>query len=104
MVLTRDFKETIQERALRDEEFRNALLTEAVQCMLSNDLETGKAVLRNYINATIGFEELSRFMHKSPKSLMRMLGTDGNPQAQNLFSMINYLQKKEGVHLEVHTA
>ena len=104
MVLTRDFKETIQERALRDEKFRNALLTEAVQCMLSNDLQTGKAVLRNYINATIGFEELSRFMNKSPKSLMRMLGTDGNPQAQNLFSMINYLQKKEGVHLEVHTA
>jgi len=58
MVLTRDFKETIQERALRDEKFRNALLTEAVQCMLSNDMDTGKAVLRDYINATIGFEEL----------------------------------------------
>jgi len=43
-------------------------------------------------------------MDKSPKSLMRMLGADGNPQAQNLFSMISYLQKKEGVHLEVHTA
>ncbi len=104
MVLTRDFKETIQERAIRDEKFRNALLTEAVQCMLSNDMETGKAVLRDYINATIGFEELSRIMDKSPKSLMRMLGADGNPQAQNLFSMIGYLQKKEGVHLEVHTA
>ncbi len=56
MVLKRDFKETIQKRALRDEEFRNALLTEAVQCMLSNDMDTGKAVLRDYINATIAFE------------------------------------------------
>lgn len=103
MVLTRDFKETIQERAARDEAFRNALLTEAVQCMLANDMETGKAILRDYINATIGFEELSRVMDKSPKSLMRMLGATGNPQAQNLFTMISYLQKKEGVHLEVHT-
>ncbi len=104
MVLTRDFKETIQERALHDKGFRNALLTEAVQLMLANDMETGKAALRDYINATIGFEELARAMNKSPKSLMRMLGARGNPQAQNLFEMINYLQKKEGVQLEVLTA
>ena len=64
-------------------------------------METGKAVLRDYINATIGFEGLGDLIDKSPKSLMRMLGPRGNPQARNLFEIIGYLQKREGVHFEV---
>jgi len=59
-------------------------------------------VLRDYINATIGFEELSRVFEKSSKSLMRMFGgPKGNPQASNLFAVISYLQEQEGIHLEV---
>ncbi len=61
----------------------------------------GKAVLQNHINVTIGFEELSRAFDKSSKSLMRMFGPKGNPQASNLFAMIHYLQEQEGIHLEV---
>ena len=101
MVLTRDFKETIQARVERDPAFREALLKEGVQCLLSGDVETGKAVLRNYINATIGFEALGGLTDKSPKSLMRMFGPKGNPQARNLFEIIDHLQKREGVHFEV---
>jgi hypothetical protein len=101
MVLTRDFKETIQARVERDPAFREALLKEGVQCLLSGDVETGKAVLRDYINATIGFEELGSLTDKSPKSLMRMFGPKGNPQARNLFEIIDTLQKREGVHFEV---
>jgi DNA-binding phage protein len=59
-----------------------------------------KAVLRDYINATIGFEELSQVFDKSSKSLMRMFGPKGNPQASNLFAVIHYLQEQEGIHLE----
>ncbi len=59
MALTRDFKETIQARAARDPAFRRELLREGIQCLLSGDLDTGKTVLRDYINATVGFEELS---------------------------------------------
>jgi hypothetical protein len=58
MALTRDFKETIQERARRDAAFREALLKEAVDAMLSGDVETSKTVLRDYINATVGFDKL----------------------------------------------
>ncbi len=101
MVLTRDFKETIQARVKRDPAFREALLKEGVECLLSGDVETGKAVLRDYINATIGFEELGGLTGKSPKSLMRMFGPKGNPQARNLFEIIGTLQKREGVHFEV---
>jgi hypothetical protein len=85
MSLTKDFKETIQARAVRDAAFRKHLLQEAVDCMLAGDVDTGKIVLRDYVNATIGFDALAAATHKSPKSLMRMLGPRGNPQARNLF-------------------
>ena len=101
MALTKDFKDTIQARAQRDPAFRKALLQEGVECLLGGDVDTGKAVLRDYINATIGFEELSQVFDKSSNSLMRMFGPKGNPQASNLFAVIHYLQEQEGIHLEV---
>ena len=58
MALTRDFKVTVRERLQRDPAFREALLTEAVDCLLSCDVETGKSLQRDYVNATIGFGEL----------------------------------------------
>jgi hypothetical protein len=69
--------------------------------LLSGDVDTGKAILRDYINATIGFDELAALTAKSPKSLMRMFGPSGNPQARNLFDVIGHLQKREGLHFEV---
>ncbi len=104
MVLTRDFKETVQARVQRDPGFRKALLIEGVEAFLSGDVETGKAVLRDCVNATIGFGELAKAVKRSPKSLMRMLGPNGNPQAQNLFEIIAFLQREEGVHLVVKLA
>ena len=102
MALTRDFKETVQARVQRDQKFRENLITEAAECLLAGDVETGKTILRDYINATVGFEKLGAAMHKSPKSLMRMFGEKGNPQAQNLFSVFAYIQKKEKIKLDVH--
>ena len=103
MALTRDFKETIQARARRDSGFRADLLREGIQCLLSGEVDTGKIALRDYINATVGFEQLGALTNKSPKSLMRMFGPKGNPQARNLFDIIGYLQRKEGLRLEVRS-
>ena len=103
MPLTRDFKETVQDRAARDPAFREGLLKEGVECLLAGDLDAGKIVLRDYINATIGFEELGSLTDKSPKSLMRMFGPSGNPHARNLFEVISRIQEHEGVQLEVNT-
>jgi hypothetical protein len=102
--LTRDFKETIQECASRDARFREALLKEAVDALLSGDVETGKTVLRNCINATVGFDKLATVTKKSSKSLLRMLCPKGNPQARNFFEIVAYLQKREGVRLKVRAA
>ena len=101
MALTRSFKETVKARAERDLAFRDALLTEAVDQFLAGDLNTGKAVLRDYINATIGFERLAQETGSSSKSLMRMLSPSGNPTASNLFAVLHSIQRATGVHLAV---
>jgi hypothetical protein len=103
MALTRDFKETIRARAKRDPGFRKALLREGIENFLSGDVETGKIILRDFINATVGFTKLSDVTHRSPKSLMRMLGPSGNPQARNLFEIVAYLQHAEGVRFEIRS-
>jgi hypothetical protein len=103
MVLTKDFKDTIKDRVERDPAFREELLKEGIECLLTGDVDTGKAVLRDYINATIGFDALGTATDRSPKSLMRMFGPKGNPQARNLFEIIAYLQQHESIHLKVHT-
>ena len=103
MALTRDFKETIRARVKRDPGFRKALLREGIENFLSGDVDTGKIILREFINATVGFTELSNVTHRSAKSLMRMLGPNGNPQARNLFEIVAYLQDAEGVRFEVRS-
>ena len=104
MALTRDFRQTIQARAQHDPAFRRELLREAIESFISGDVETGKTVLRDYIHATVGFNELAESTRHSPKSLMRMLGPSGNPQARNLFEIVHYLQQREKVRFKVHAA
>ena len=101
MPLTRDFKQTIKARADRDPDFRAGLLEEALDAFLKADLETGKVLLRDYVNATVGFEQLGKDLDKSPKSLMRMLSAQGNPRADNLFSLTAHLSHQEGLAFHV---
>lgn len=103
MALTRSFKETVQARVLADPAFGAALLREGVNSLLGGDVETGKAILRDYIKATVGFERLGADTGASPKSLMRMFGPRGNPQARNLFAVLGQLQKQAGLSLHVTT-
>ena len=104
MALTRDFKETVRDRAQADPAFRAALLSEALDLLISGDVEIGRALLRDYINATIGFQELGQKSGLPPKSLMRMFGPSGNPRADNLFAVIRLLQDETGVQIAVKAA
>ena len=101
MARTKSFKELVRSRVKADKEFAEALFREGIDAMLSGEVDTGKAILRDYINATIGFEELSDMTQTPAKSLMRMLGPKGNPQARNLFDVIVHLQRAEGLHFEL---
>ncbi len=101
MTLTKSFNETVKTKLQQSAAFRRALLREAVGSMISGDIDTGKSVLRKYINGTIGFVQLGADLGRSPKVLMRMFSATGNPQARNLFEIVAYLQKLEGTVLEV---
>lgn len=101
MPLTRDFKTTVRNRAQKDPEFRSALLVEAAQALLDGETDLTKSVLRDYINATVGFDQLSRKVGIPKKSIMRMLSKSGNPSTNNLTLILAYLNKQEGLSLKV---
>lgn len=100
MTHTREFRTTLLDRARRDADFRRAILKEGIDTLLAGDVNTGKAILRDYINAAVGFGELADATNIPAKSLMRMFGPKGNPRADNLFRVIHLLQDREGIHLE----
>ena len=81
--------------------FRDALLKEGIDALLDGELEVGKSILRDYINATIGFERLAEATGTPSKSLMRMFSPSGNPNARNLFCVLSELQRASGVSLRV---
>lgn len=101
MARSKSFKELVQGQIQKDKKFAEALLREGVDAMLSGDVNTGKTIIRDYIKATVGFEKLGQATDTPPKSLIRIFGPRGNPQAKNLFSVIGYLQKRAGVRLHV---
>ncbi len=104
MPLTKDFRETVKARAERDPEFRAGLYQEAVQSMVDGDLGTAKILLRDFINATVGFSKLGRRVGVPEKSLMRMFGPNGNPRADNLVAVVAALKEVSGLSLTVHAA
>jgi DNA-binding phage protein len=84
MTLTRDFKQTVVERVERDPDFAKALLDEAATLFLSGEPAAARLILRDLVNATVGFEGLSEMTHRPSKSLHRMLSPKGNPSMDNL--------------------
>lgn len=102
MIITRDFRETVQERIQNDEAYAAALLDEAVSLFLNDEPDMARLVLRDLVNATVGFEELAVEVEKPSKSLHRMLSAKGNPTMDNLTKILSVLQRKLSVDLEVH--
>jgi len=101
MALTRSFKDTIQAQVRRDPDFAEALFKEGVELLLSGEVDAGKEILRDYINATVGFKRLAKKTSLKPESLMRMFGPKGNPTTRNLFSVVKQLQRSTGVKLQI---
>lgn len=99
MALTRDFKKTIVARVERDPEFARALLDEAVMLFLNGEPETAKLILRDLVNATVGFEKLADEVHKPSKSIHRMLSASGNPTMENLSAILAAIKKSLKVEI-----
>jgi DNA-binding phage protein len=101
MALTRDFKHTIVERVEREPEFAKSLLDEAAGLFLNGEPDVARLILRDLVNATIGFEQLAVSTQKPSKSLHRMLSPTGNPNMDNLAAIFNALRTTLGLHIEV---
>ena len=104
MALTREFKRTVEARARRDPHFREALFTEAIGAYLRGDAATGRAILRDLVNATLGFERLAAEIQKPSKSVHRMLSSRGNPSSDTFFRIVDALQKRTRIRLRVTAA
>jgi DNA-binding phage protein len=101
MALTRDFKQTVVERVQRDPDFAKAMLDEAAMLFLNGEPETARLILRDLVNATIGFEELASMTAKPSKSLLRMLSSTGNPSMDNLSAIFGAVRRRLKVGIEV---
>jgi hypothetical protein len=60
-------------RSSRDPAFAQALLNEAATLFLNGDPGTARLILRDLVNATIGFEPLATMTDRPGKSLHRMV-------------------------------
>ena len=103
MALTRDFKQTVVERVNRDPAFAKALLDEAATLFLNGEPETARLILRDLVNATIGFEQLATLTDKPSKSLHRMLSPKGNPSMDNLAAIFRVMRACLNVNLQAHS-
>lgn len=101
MALTRNFKQTVVERVAHDPKFARALLDEAATLFLSDEPETARLILRELVNATLGFEQLAELTAKPSKSLHRMLSSNGNPSMDNLAAIFGAVRANLKVDLEV---
>jgi DNA-binding phage protein len=102
MALTRDFKQTVVARVKNDPAFARSLLDEAVTLFLNGEPDMAKLILRDLVNATIGFERLARRVEKSPKSVHRMLSPAGNPTMSHLAAIFAALQNALQVVIQAH--
>ena len=102
MALTREFKGTVVDRVKRDPAFAKALLDEAATLFLNGEPQTARLVLRDLVNATIGFEALAAEIGKPSKSLHRMLSAKGNPSMDNLAAILSAVRKSLRVNLQAH--
>jgi DNA-binding phage protein len=103
MTITRDYKDTINERVNNDSVFTAALLDEAITLFLNGEPDVARLVLRDLVNATLGFEELAIEIERPSKSLHRMLSARGNPTMDNLTKIICILRDRLGLDIKVNT-
>ena len=103
MALTRDFKQTVIDQVEREPAFAQALLDEAATLFLNGEPETARLILRDLVNATLGFEQLAMLTSKPSKSLHRMLSPHGNPSMDNLAAIIDAIRVRLKVNVEARS-
>jgi hypothetical protein len=98
---TADYRAGVREDLKHDPLFRREILGEALEVLLGGEVTLAREILRDYINAQITFPKLAAGTKIHVKTLHQMFGPKGNPTAKNLFAIISFLQRTEGIRFEV---
>jgi DNA-binding phage protein len=98
------FDDMLKGMADDNPQFASEMLEEALNTILAGDVDDGRVLLRQYVKATIGFQELAKRTGKQDKNLMRSLSASGNPTAANLFEIVQACTKAAGVTVSAHVA
>jgi DNA-binding phage protein len=101
--LTADSSETVQSRIKADPAFAEALLREATDMFLNGEAEAARLLLRDVVNATVGFEQIAIATNRPSKSVHRMLSARGNPTMESLSAVFSAIRKVLNVTFETHT-
>ena len=101
--LTVDSSETVQARIKADPEFAEALLREATDMFLNGEAEAARLLLRDVVNATVGFEQIAATTNRPSKSIHRMLSARGNPTMESLSAVFSAIRKVLNITFETHT-
>jgi hypothetical protein len=101
MPLTREFKETVMLRVKQDPNLRQEMIVEATNAFLEGDIDTGKRLLRDYLNATEAFSSIAGELKQNEKSIRRMIGPRGNPTLRNFTNLLNACKRRESLELRV---
>lgn len=104
MSLTRDSRQSVLDRAQRDPAFAKALRDEAATLFFSDEPELARLILRDLVDASIGFERLAALTRKPGKSLHRMLSSHGNPGMDDLAAIFDALRSGLRVDFDVRVA
>ena len=103
MALTREFKDTVMLRAKQDPTFRQELIVEATNTFLDGDVDTGKNLLRDYLNATEALPSIAKELAQDEKSIRRMIDPKENPTLRNFVNLLGACKKREHLTLHVST-
>lgn len=101
--LTVDSGETVQARIKADPEFAEALFREATDMFLNGEAEAARLLLRDVVNATVGFEQIAATTNRPSKSIHRMLSARGNPTMESLTAVFSAIRKVLNVTFVTHT-
>ena len=101
--LTVDSSATIQDRIKAEPAFAEALLREATDMFLNGEAEAARLLLRDVVNATVGFEQIALATNRPSKSVHRMLSARGNPTMENLTAVFTAIRQVLNINFKTHT-
>ena len=101
--LTVNSAATVQARIRTDPAFAEALLREAADMFLNGEAEAARLLLRDVVNATVGFEKIATATRRPSKSVHRMLSARGNPTMESLSAVFAAIRKVLNISFETHT-